>query len=556
MPQPIVLSFALIGALFFFSSLSISAAEKPNILLVLADDLGYSDLSCYGSEIQTPHIDALAHQGLRFESFYNSARCCPSRASLMTGLYPPQTGIASFTTPKPSPKRGPAFLGRLNEQCVSLAEVLKPAGYQCYYVGKWHLHPETGPIERGFDEFYGFANGYAQDQWDARAYDRLPDDREKEIDPPQGEFYATDVFNQYAVEFIKQGQESKTPWFVFLGHSAPHFPVQAPPEDADRHMETYLRGWDELRQQRFARMQSLGLIDSTRWKLTDLSLVPVDSDDIANGYSGQPNPHWNDLDTERQTDLARRMALFAAMVEHIDQGMGNIVDHLKATQQLDNTLILFLSDNGGCYEWGPYGFDGASRKGITELHTGPALEQMGGFQSNTSYGSAWANLSNTPFRMYKHFTHEGGICTPFIMHWPAVIKDSGTWVRQPGHLVDIMPTLREVAGADYPTTFQDRTLLPEQGQSLFPVLKGQPLEPRSIFFEHNSACAIIKGDWKAVIGKKFPQPESWELYHLSEDRCETHDLAKEHPQRLQDLINEWTDYAIDTGLADKSGKLR
>lgn len=225
-------------------------AEKPNIILILADDLGYSDLGCYGGEISTPSIDALANHGVRFTQFYNSARCCPSRASLMTGLYPSQAGIGDFTTREPSPDRGPGYLGRLNNQCITLAEMLKPAGYQCYYVGKWHMHEETGPIQRGFDEFYGYTRGHSHDQYDSSYYIRLPVGRQKEIDPPDDEFYATDVFNAYALEFIRQGEASERPWFLFLGHSSPHFPIQAPGDSTDKYVPIYLRGWDVLRKER------------------------------------------------------------------------------------------------------------------------------------------------------------------------------------------------------------------------------------------------------------------------------------------------------------------
>ncbi len=228
----IVLLTAALGCVF--------AADRPNILVILLDDLGYSDLGCYGGEINTPNIDAMGEAGVRFESFYNSARCCPSRASLMTGLYPSQTGIASFTTRDPHPTRGPAYLGRLNDRCVTLGETLGQAGYSCYYVGKWHLHNETGPTQRGFEEFFGYAFDHSHDQWDAEYYVRLPAGRQKEIDRPQGEFYATDVFSEYALEFIRQGQQRDQPWFVFLGHSSPHFPLQAPPESADKYFETYL----------------------------------------------------------------------------------------------------------------------------------------------------------------------------------------------------------------------------------------------------------------------------------------------------------------------------
>ena len=422
--RPLLTVLALIGIL---CGRSLAAdAKHPNILCILADDLGYSDLGCYGGEIRTPHIDALAARGVRFTQLYNSARCCPSRASLMTGLYPSQAGIGDFTTAKPDVNRGPGYLGRLNNQCVTLAEVLKPAGYGCYYVGKWHMHEATGPIRRGFDEFYGYTRDHSHDQYDADYYVRLPEGRRKEIDPPADAYYATDVFNQYALEFIRQGQNSGKPWFLFLGHSSPHFPVQAPAERADKYDDTYLRGWDVLRTERFDRMKAIGLVDGERWKLTPRSLVPVDRDDIANGFPGKPNPAWESLDEDRKRDLARRMAVFAAMVETVDHGVGEIVRHLKATSDLDNTLIVFLSDNGACYEWGPFGFDGESRRGTTTLRTGDTLRETGGRGTHQSYGSAWANLGNTPFRLYKHFTHEGGICTPCIVHWP---KGIGTPTR-------------------------------------------------------------------------------------------------------------------------------
>ena len=526
-----------------------AAADKPNIIVILLDDLGYSDLGCYGGEIDTPNIDALAENGVRFESFYNSARCCPSRASLMTGLYPPQTGVASFTTRQPHPTRGPAYLGRLNDRCVTLGEVLGNAGYSCYYVGKWHLHNETGPTRRGFDEFYGYAQDHSHDQWDADYYQRLPAGREKEIDPPQGEFYATDVFNEYALEFIRQGQQRDRPWFLVLGHSSPHFPVQAPAASADKYFDRYLRGWDVLREERYGRMKQIGLIDGNRWKFTDRSLVPVDRDDIANGFPGKPNPAWNSIDEPRQKDLARRMALFAAMVEHVDRGVGDIVGHLDDTGDLDNTLIMLLSDNGACYEWGPFGFDERSRQGVTILHTGDDLRKMGGPGTYHSYGSGWANLGNTPFRLYKHFTHEGGVATPFIAHWPEGIPNPGRWVRERGHVIDVMPTLRAAAGADYPSDFAGRTVQSEEGMNLLPVFNGESLPARTLFFEHQAARGIIQGDWKAVWGKRMPSEIRWELYNLSADRAETTDLAREHPETVRELAAKWAQYAERTGIA-------
>lgn len=466
----------------------------------------------------------------------------------MTGLYPTQAGIGDFTNHKPSPNRGPGYLGRLRDDCVTMAEVLKPAGYGCYYVGKWHLHDKTGPIERGFDDFYGYTFDHSHDQYDADYYIRLPAGRAKEIDPPAGKFYATDVFNDYAVEFIKQGQRSEKPWLLFLGHSSPHFPVQAPAERADKYDEVYRRGWDVLREERFARMQKLGLVDGDHWKLSPRSLVPVDQSDIANGFSGQPNPAWDSLDEDRQTDLARRMAIFAAMVEGVDDGVGKLVSHLKQTGDLDNTLILFMSDNGACYEWGPFGFDGKSRRGETTLRTGDQVREIGQPGTHQSYGSGWANLGNTPLRLYKHFTHEGGISTPLIAHWPSGIGKPNTWVRDPAHLMDVLPTLMEVSGATYPRELRGNRITPVEGKSLLPAWKGETLADRTIGFDHQDAHAIRQGDWKAVYGKRMPHELKWELYNLADDRCELNDLAESQPDRVAQMAADWDAWAKRVGV--------
>lgn len=522
--------------------------DPPNIILILADDLGYSDLGCYGGEINTPNIDKLAAGGVRFTQLYNSARCCPSRASLMTGLYPSQAGIGDFTTNQPDRRRGPGYLGRLNDHCATIADVLKPAGYGCYYVGKWHLHPQTGPIQRGFDEFYGYTDDHSHDQYDKDYYIRLPEGRTKEIDPPAEEFYATDVFNEYALEFIRLGQNSRQPWFLFLGHSSPHFPVQAPAERADKYDDVYQRGWDVLRDERFQRMQELGLIDGERWKLTPRSIVPVDRNDIANGFPGRRNPAWDSLDKDRQLDLARRMSVVAAMVEAVDQGVGRIIDHLRKTGDLADTLILFLSDNGACYEWGPFGFDGRSRDGTTTLRTGDDLREIGGRGTHQSYGSAWANLGNTPFRLYKHFTHEGGISTPFIAHWPKGIGISDKWVREPAHVMDILPTLIDVSGARYPNELNGSTITRLEGTSLLPALRGGSLTDRAIGFDHQAAHALRAGDWKIVWSKRMPHKLEWELYNIGEDRCEMNDLAAQQPKRVKRMVAMWEEWARRVGV--------
>ncbi len=527
---------------------------RPNVLVILADDLGYSDLGCYGGEIPTPNIDSLAQNGLRFTQMSNSARCCPSRASLLTGLHPAQAGI-------------PNMGGSLNDQCVTLAEVLRGAGYATYAVGKWHVGAgnKAIPTARGFDEFFGFPNGHSQDQWEATAYKRLPEGRTAEIKAAPDKFYATDVFSDYALEFIKQGEANKKPWLLYLAYSSPHFPLQAPAESVQPLLATYRQGWDVLRAERFERMKKIGLANSDGWKLTERSLVPVEENNaIANGYSGQPNPDWASLPKNRQEDLAHRMAVYAAMVQHVDTGIGRIVQQLKAEGKLDNTLILILSDNGACYEWGPFGFDDESRAGKTILHEGTTLEKMGGPGTYMSYGSAWANLCNTPFKFYKHFTHQGGIATPLIVHWPAGVQSPGRWVRDPAHLMDIMATLVDVTHATYPQQRDGKPVLPMEGVSLVPTFQvGGALSARSLCFQHEGAKAIRKGAWKLVEGKKMPSQSEWELYDLEKDPCETVNLAAQNPEVVKSLSEEWNAWAKRTGLISpphnqnsKAGKVK
>lgn len=518
------------------------ADSRPNVLVILVDDLGYSDLSSYGGEVPTPNIDALAHEGLRFTQTYNSARCCPSRASLVTGLYPHQAGIGSFVS-DPDPERGPAYLGRLSDQCVTFAQVLKSAGYQTFMVGKWHMNL-PGPIEHGFDEFYGFVRGYSQGQWDPRNYQRLPEGHTPELSYEPGAFYATDVFSDYALAFLNEAhKQADRPWLMYLAYSSPHFPLQAPKETVDKYMETYRRGWDVLRQERFERQKQIGLATDS-WTLPPRSIVPLGGEEKTAGYAGEDNPAWDTLPADRREDLARRMAIFAAMVEHVDTGVGRITDYLKETGQFDNTLILFLSDNGACYEWGPYGFDGPDQRVPKEPHQTPEqLAGMGGPGTWLSYGSSWANLGNTPLRMYKHFTQEGGICTPMIAHWPKGISEPDRWVREPTDIIDVMPTLCEVGKATYPEELDGQTIIPEEGASLVPIFWGGSLGERPLFFEHQEARAMRQGPWKIVWSKYEPREIRWELYNIDEDRCETHDLAGEQPGRVQAMADAWLAWA-------------
>ena len=533
MKLPLPLIFALCAGVA-----TSRAADKPNILVVLLDDLGYSDLGCYGGEIPTPNIDALAKGGLRFTHMSNSARCCPTRAALLTGLNPAQAGI-------------PNFNGQLSTKSATLAEVMRSAGYGTYMVGKWHVgnSAEASPVARGFDEFYGYTNGHSSDQWEAGNYKRLPVGHEPEIKYEPGKYYATDAFTDYALEFIRQAGKKDKPWLLYLAHSSPHFPIQAPEESSKAFLSIYRRGWDVLRRERFAKMKSIGLANSDGWKLTPLSVVPVEKiGNVANGLSGKPNPDWTSLGEDRREDLAHRMAIYAAMVKHVDDGVGRIVKQLKEAGSYENTLILLLSDNGACYEWGPFGFDGKSREGKTVIHKGPGLEKMGTTHQEMSYGSAWANLCNTPFRLYKHFTHEGGILTPMIVHWPKGVQQPDRWVRDPANVIDLMPTLVETAGATYPKERAGETVPPMEGVSLAPSFRGTtPLPERAICIQHEGAFAIRKGQWKLVMGKRFPVPAKWELYDIKADPVEMNDLAAQKPELVRSLANEWIAWAKRTG---------
>ena len=540
------------SAVLLVSAAWLAAAEgrRPNVLVILADDLGYSDLGCYGGEIPTPNLDRLAKSGARFEKCTNSARCCPTRASLITGLHPHEAGIGDFVSAKPSPKRGPAYTGHLLDNNITIPELLKQSGYSTWMVGKWHMG-SPGPIQRGFDAYYGFKNllAHSNDQWDPAVYARLPAGTPAELSYAPGKFYATDVFTDYALEFLRQARTAKgKPWFLYLAHSSPHFPVQAPKEAIDRHMATYRRGWDVLRAERFVRMKALGLVSAAA-VLPPLSMVPVEANNaIANGYSGQPNPTWDSLPADRREDLARRMAAFAAMVERVDQGVGRLLADLEQHGELANTLIVFTSDNGACYEWGPFGFDGVSRAGRTDLHVGEALAGMGQAGTHSAYGSAWANLGNTPLNLYKHFCNEGGISSPLIVAWPASLKPAEAWIRSSAHVMDFLPTIAAAAGATYPAERAGKPILPSSGRSLLPDLRGEATPERGIPTAHEGARGYRLGDWKIVWGKRQRAPVTWQLFDLSKDPSEQHDLAAQQPGKLRELADAWMAWAKKSGV--------
>jgi len=508
-----------------------AVAGRPNIIVILSDDLGYSDVGCFGGEIATPNLDRLAAGGLRFSRFYNCTRCCPSRASLLTGLYPHQAGVGLMT----GDQKLPGYRGTLQPNTVTIAEVLRPAGYRTLMCGKWHLAAgpkrTPTPTDRGFDDFYGMIQGF-DSFWDEKAYVRLPAERPARRYPP-GRFYATDGIADHALDFLADARKTPDrPFFLYLAFNAPHFPLHAPAEDVGKYQEVYAKGWDRLREERLARMKKLGLIDPG-------ATLPPRSDYETLGYRDRgPNPTWDSLPADRRADLARRMAIYAAMIDRMDRNIGRVFDDLRSNDQLDDTLILFLSDNGACAEWDPFGFDRSSGPDNV-LHRGADLDKMGGPGTYHSYGSGWANACNTPFRLYKHYCHEGGISTPLIAHWPKSIAARGEVRSQVGHVIDVMATCLDVSGATYPA---GKT--PPEGKSLVPAFAGKPLERDHLAWEHEGNRAIRAGKWKLVARRGGP----WELYDLDADRTELADLAARHPEKVKELSGKWDEWAKRTNV--------
>jgi arylsulfatase len=505
-------------------------ATRPNILLILADDLGFSDLGCYGGEIATPNLDRLAANGLRFRQFYNCTRCCPSRASLLTGLYPHQAGVGDMT----GDTGQPGYRGFPQSNTVTLAEVLKAAGYHTSMVGKWHLGGprRPSPVDRGFDEFYGMIGGFNSCFQEDPFYTRLPTGRTKRPYAKDA-FYSTDVFGDYALDFLALARKEKKPFFQYLAFNAPHFPLHAKPEDIAKYADTYAVGWDTLRERRLKRQIELGLLPQGT-HLSPRSPFTTRNDFLRSGL----NPAWESLDADRRADLARRMAVYAAMVDRMDHNIGRVVDDLRKNGELDDTLILFLSDNGACAEWDPFGFDGSSGpKNI--LHTGDQLARMGGPGTYHSYGSGWANACCTPFRMYKHYCHEGGIRTPLIAHWPHGITAKNEFRDQVGHIIDVLATFVDVGRANYPAQSGSTPVTPMEGQSLVPEFAGRTLKREYLAWEHEGNKAIRSGKWKLVSKANA----AWELYDLDADLVELNDLAAAQPDRVKALAAKWDEWA-------------
>jgi len=503
-------------------------AEKPNIVLIMADDMGYSDIGCFGSEIRTPNLDRLAEQGIRMTQFYNASRSCPTRASLLTGLYQHQAGVGDMV----SDLGYPSYQGYLNDHCVTLAEALKASGYNTYMSGKWHVggRPEVHPLKRGFERYFGLIDG-AGSYFERRAY-RVNQQPPRwmldsiDYDPPETGFYLTDAITDYAISFLQDGQINGNPFFLYLPYTAPHWPLHALPEDIARYRGKYLKGWDTLREERYWRLMEMGIIDGS------VRLSPRD----------EMAPEWNNLSDEDKDMWDLRMAVYAAMIDRMDQNIGKVVNYLEETGKLKNTLIIFLADNGGCHE--PIKNRGNYL---------PTTAETGTRESFDAYEYPWANASNTPFRMFKHWVHEGGIASPFIAFYPGMIK-GGIISHQPGHIIDIMPTFIELAGGVYPKNHNGKTIKPTEGISLVPVFKGKSLQRANpLFWEHEGNRALRDGDWKLVSAYDYSSRKfkEWELYDLKNDRSELTDLSDKHPDIKKRMIEEYDKWADRAGVVPK-----
>jgi arylsulfatase len=470
--------------------------SRPNIILIVADDLGFSDLGCYGGEIETPNLDRLAHSGMRFSQFYNCAKCTQTRATLLTGLYHQQTNCMRE--------------GRF----VTLAELLRNTGYRTLMTGKWHL-PST-PMRHGFDRFFGFLGG-AINYFTGKDFGTGENLMRLDTSPyeaPESQFYATDAFTDYAIQFVEESfaKREHKPFFLYLAYNAPHYPLQALPEDISKYRDKFLSGWDELRQQRHLRLKKLGIIDrECRLAARDRLVKP-----------------WTSLTVREQEQQAQLMAVYAAMVDRMDSNIGRLLDRIQTLGVNENTVVIFLSDNGAC----PF-----DRDRTPQQSPGPR-------DAERSYNTQWANVSNTPLRMYKRWNHEGGIAAPFIVRWPAHIQSAGQICRSVGHVIDLMPTLLEIAGSNDLSRNSDQASLPLEGVSLVPVWHGTVTE-RSIpiFWEYNGHRAVRVDHWKLVAD----QSQDWELYDLRKDRSESHNLSAKFPQRVAEMSRQYDAWASRVG---------
>lgn len=504
----------LAGAPFAYSA----QQQRPNFLIIMADDMGFSDIGCYGGEIATPNIDRLAHEGVRFTQFYNCARCCPTRASLLTGIDNHQAGIGDMIR-----NLGvPSYQGYLNDRCVTFGETLGRGGYRTYMSGKWHVGEQRPhwPLDRGFDRYFGLISG-------ANSYFRLDPGRMMAIDNqpyvpnPKG-FYMTDAITDQAVTMIQDHglERGKDPFCMYLAYTAPHWPLHALEEDIEKYRGKYRHGWDRMREERHQRQIALGIVDA-KWPLSPRY---------------EEAPAWSSLSDSEQKGWQRRMEVYAAQIDRMDQGIGRVLDALRNTHQLENTIVFFLSDNGGCAE--------------VKIGTGPGEQHPtdpipGGPDSFTSYRPPWANVSDTPFRYFKQYVHEGGIATPFIAWSPAYLRRQNALEHAPGHVTDIHPTLLNLAGVSYLRTFKGKDIYPLAGKDIWPSIQGTvSASERTLAWEHMGGKAYREGDWKLV--SEFQQP--WSLYNLRDDRTELVDLAAREPARKERMVAAWQRWADGVGV--------
>ncbi|MDR2036997.1 MAG: arylsulfatase [Bacteroidales bacterium] len=500
----------------------VQAAERPNIIIILADDMGYSDLGCYGGEVETPNLDRLAENGLRYRQFYNAARSCPTRASLLTGLYPHQAGMGWMAA---ADLQRPAYQGYLNDKCVTIAEVLSGSGYRTYMSGKWHVSSDRKnnggikdiwPNQRGFDRFYGIVGGAAN--YFKMIYNN---DNERYPSPDDGSFYFTHAISDSAVAFIDH-HNYQDPLFLYLAYTSPHWPLHALQEDIDKYVDRYKKGWDRLREERFQRQKAMGLFGS------GVVMSPRD----------EAVPAWDELSETQQHEFVMRMAIYAAQVDAMDQGIGKVVQQLESEGQLDNTIIMFLSDNGACAEF---------------ISSGKRKDVDGKEDTYESYRINWANLSSTPYKEYKHHTNEGGIATPLVVHYPKGIKKklNNGFVDEYGHLIDIMATCVDLGKARYPQKYDGKDITPMQGVSLVPNFSGKRTNRKLTFWEHEANIAVRDGKWKLVTktleGDPFDE-SGIHLYDMSVDPTEMNDLAGQYPGKKEELYGKWKNWAEEIGV--------
>ena len=486
--------------------------RKPNIIFILADDMGYSDIGCYGSEVNTPNLDQLAANGIKIRSFYNNARCCPTRASLLTGQYPHTVGMGAMVTPAKALIEPGSYQGFLDNRYPTIAEELKKAGYSTYMTGKWHVgeREQHWPLKRGFDHYFGLisgANSYYEIIPQEIGKRHVVEDNKDFAIPKEG-FYMTDAFTDHAIQYMhwQKTNQSDKPFFLYMAYTAPHFPMHALEEDVAKYIKLYEQGWDITREKRFEKMKKLGLIDS-RYRLTERTA----------GI-----PAW-DQATDKKTRV-RKMAVYAAMIDRMDQNIGKMIGALKKEGQYENTIIIFLSDNGGCAE------------NMSSRNFNDTTKLIGQRGSYVTYDEPWANVSNTPFKKYKHFMHEGGMITPCIIQWPAGIQPKAGYSNEIGHVIDLLPTALELAGV---------TSKGLPGESLSYVWKDKKASPKTYCWEHEGNQAIRKGNWKLV--KDLDDP-AWELYDLDKDPSETNNLANTHQSLVTSMMNEYAAWANKVGV--------